>query len=67
LQPIAALEQVSIHMTSKDRASTSAGIVEALAHDLSPEQRRILVHALTGDESQDEVVFWAAMWGSEGG
>jgi hypothetical protein len=54
-------------MTSKDRASTSAGIVEALAHDLSPEQRRILVHALTGDESQDEVVCWAAMWGSEGG
>ena len=54
-------------MTSKDRASTSAGIVEALAHDLSTEQRPILVHALTGDESQDEVVCWAAMWGSEGG
>jgi hypothetical protein len=46
-------------------ASTFRGMVEVLAQGPPPETGRILLHALTGDKSEDEVIWWAAMWGFE--
>jgi hypothetical protein len=55
----------ALPMWSDARANTFAGTVEALAQELPMKQGSILLRALTEDESQNEAVCWAAMWGFE--